>query len=141
MQRYICLIFSLLLLTPGYARTDDHSNLPDLNGAAALAMADHQSLELDDFGYPGPAQNEVCRQLRHLRTASDPGEIFSEDGSLPACVDTNLAVFMREKSRVCGDYNCGSNYPGGCAGLLEKVFPYDEHYYQMIENCRMAGAQ
>ena len=141
MQRYICLIFSLLLLAPGYARTDDRSDLPDLSGADALAMADHHTMELDDFGYPGPAQNEVCRQLRHLRTASDPLEIFSVDGSLPACVDTNLAQFMREKSRVCGDYNCGRNYPGGCAGLLEKVFPYDKHYYQMIDNCRMAGAQ
>jgi hypothetical protein len=141
MRRYICLIFSLLLLVPGYARTDDHSNLPDLNGAEVLAMADHQSMELDDFGYPGVAQNEVCRQLRLLRTASDPLEIFSADGSLPACVDTNLAVFMREKSRVCGDYNCGTNYPGGCAGLLEKVFPYDERYDQIIEGCRIAGNQ
>ena len=104
-------------------------------------MADHHTMELDDFGYPGPAQNDACRQLRHLRTASDPLEIFSVDGSLPACVDTNLAQFMREKSRVCGDYNCGSNYPGGCAGLLEKVFPLDEHYDRMIEDCRIAGAQ
>jgi hypothetical protein len=141
MQRYICLIFSLLLLAPGYAKTDDRGNLPDLNGPEALSMTDHHTMELDDFGYPGPAQNKTCRQLRLLRTVSDRREIFSVDGSLPACVDTNLAVFMREKTRVCGNYNCGSNYPGGCAGLLEKVFPYDERYYQVIEDCRIAGNQ
>jgi hypothetical protein len=106
-----------------------------------LEISEQLTIGADEFGYPLPAKTEACRKLRHLRTVSDPTEIFSADGSLPACVDTRLAQFMHTKSTACSDNNCGNTYPGGCDGLLERVFPYDHDYYRMIADCRESGAR
>ena len=96
---------------------------------------------VDWLGYPLPAKTEACSKLRHLRTASDPLEIISEDGSLPACVDFYVAEFMYKSWNSCKNNKCGSNYPGGCGGLLERVFPDNHDYYQIIDDCRSVGAK
>jgi hypothetical protein len=133
--RHILLLPILLYLSQSFAGTNDSRLIeePAINTGYSEGM--------DEFGYPLPAKTETCHQLRLLRTSSEPPEVFSVDGSLPACVDTSLAQFMESKSTVCAQNNCGNTYPGGCEGLLERVFPYDEDYYQMIELCRDSGAE
>jgi hypothetical protein len=113
----------------------------DFQSNEKMEKSEREIVGVDEFGYPLPARTEACRKLRHLRTVSDPTEIFSADGSLPACVDTRLAQFMHTKSTACSDNNCGNTYPGGCDGLLERVFPYDHDYYRMIADCRESGAR
>lgn len=88
-------VFSMLLCAP-----QSFSDSTDFRPNVDSAGYDPQTIKLGDLAYPLPARSERCERLQHLRTASDPLEIFSLDGSLPACVDNNLAQFMRIKSRV-----------------------------------------
>jgi hypothetical protein len=133
--RHILLLPIIVYLSQSFAGTND-SYL-----SKELAITAGYDKGMDEFGYPLPAKTETCHKLRLLRTVSEPSEVFSIDGSLPACVDSSLAQFMESKSTVCAQNNCGNTYPGGCEGLLERVFPYDEDYYQMIELCRDSGAE
>ena len=56
-------------------------------------------------------------------------------------MDFHVAEFIADKANACESNSCGDTYPGGCAGLVERVFPYDHDYYKIIDDCRSDGAR